>query len=506
MTFPLSLDIRRIIPRWRSSRLAIATGELALPVAHEKQLPYDFDFLLRKKILWENNNQIEFAAELVSSALSLGIYSEAEKAAEFILENEQLATTTVFAIAEELLIRLGKKPSQNRLDSTPEVIQISVIQTQIHNIKKSLIQYPRNALLWVDLSQAYIILGQLEQSRMAMLRAIYLEPDNRFVLRSATRLFIHLDDPERAYNLLNERTITKRDPWLLAAEIATATVAGKTSKLIRQSKFLLEAKNYEPYHLAELASALASIELTNGASRKARKLFQVSLISPTENSVAQSVWAKQWISSLEIDKAINNTPRTFEAQTWNAFLMLDWRHVVDAAKTWMADEPFSSRPAIFGSYAASIGLEDFDESERFSRFGLIANPTDHTLINNLAFSLAKQGKIDEAHKLISNINRPSPVLTTDIAIEATEGLIHFRKGEIVEGKAKYLNAIEVSRRNALPKLQALASMYFAQEMHSAEEWDEATAISFAEEASRKVSGPDITTLLEKIKKIHENKQ
>jgi tetratricopeptide (TPR) repeat protein len=501
MTFPISLDTRRIIPRWRNSRLAVATGELALPAAAEKNLPHDLESILKKKLLWETNHEIEFAAELVSSALSLGIYSEAENAAEFIVENEHFVTPTVFAVAEELLIRLGKKPFQGRLDSIPEIVEINDIRTRIHNIRNSLIQYPRNAFHWVDLSQAYIILGQIKQSHEAMLRAIYLEPNNRYVLRSAARLFIHLDDPEHAHDLLTMREVTKKDPWLLAAEIATATVAGRTSKFIRQSKILLDARNHQPYHLAELASALGSIELTNGAVRNARKLFQTSLISPTENSVAQSVWAKQWINSLEIDNAINNTPRTFEAQTWNALLLLDWHRVVKAAQIWMADEPFSSKPAIFGSYAASVGLEDFGETERFSRIGLVANPTDHTLINNLAFSLAKQGKIDEAHTLLSNLSRPAPNLNTDIAIVATEGLIHFRKGEVEEGKAKYLQAIELSRRNSMPKVQAIASMYFAQEMHNSGQWNDITAISFAEEASKKVSGPDVTALLEKIKKL-----
>jgi len=497
MTLTLPIDVRRIIPRWRDSRIAIATGELVFPRSNRSRSISVLGEFLEKKQQWQENHQIEFAAELVASALSQGLIYEVSDAAEFLLENEDKTTPTVFAIAEEVLIRAGKRESTSRLESIPEIIEVPKLYSRIHNIRLALNNYPRNALLWVDISHTYTILGQLQKSRDAMIKALFLEPNNRFVLRSASRLFIHLDEPDYAHRILIDRPITRQDPWLLAAEIATATVAGQTSNLIRQSRDILSRGNHQPYHTAELASALATLELSKGSSRNARKLFQTSLIRPTENSVAQSVWAKQWLNSLEIDEAIKITPRTYEAQTWSSFFTFDWKRLMKFAEVWLADELFSSRPAIFGSYAASVGLEDFRSAERFSRIGLRANPSDYTLINNLAFSLAKQDKLDEAFDLMENLSRPAPTTSSEIALEATEGLIHLRKGDIQQGKAKYLHAIELSRHNSLPKLQALASIYYAQEMLRVGGLELSSVIAFDDEAFRKAPDPDVNSLCQK---------
>ena len=499
MTHSFPIDTRRIIPRWRDSRIAIATGELVIPRSSQRGSTRVYSDFQTKKRLWEESQQIEFAAELVAAALSEGLMTEALDAAEFILDHQDTTTPTVITIAEEVLVRAGKRDPKNRIESTPEVIELNKLHAQIHTVKSSLNNYPNNALLWADLSHAYVMLGQLQKSRDAMTNALYLAPNNRFVLRSASRLFVHLDEPDYAHRLLIDKPVTREDPWLLAAEIATATVAGLTSPLIRQSRNVLNSGPYDPYHTAELASALGNLELAKGSSRNARKLFEASLIKPTENSVAQSVWATRLLGSLEVDKAIQATPRTYEAHTWQSYFSSDWGRLIEFAGIWQADEPFSSRPAIFGSYTAAVCLEDFERSEQFCRIGLRANPTDYTLINNLAFSLAKQNKLVEAFDLIKNLSRPVPIISTEIALEATEALIHIRQGDIQIGKTKYLHAIELSQINSLPRLGALASIYYAQEMLRMGDFEYPNAVAAAEEALRRIPDPDLGSLFKKLK-------
>ena len=52
--------------------------------------------------------------------------------------------------------------------------------------------------------------------------ALQLAPTNRHVLRSASRLFLHLDDSERAYDIIAQSDATVDDPWLIAAELSFA--------------------------------------------------------------------------------------------------------------------------------------------------------------------------------------------------------------------------------------------------------------------------------------------
>jgi tetratricopeptide (TPR) repeat protein len=332
-----------------------------------------------------------------------------------------------------------------------------------------------------------------------MTKALILAPVNRFVLRSAARLYMHLDEPDRARSILANEVVLRNDPWLLAAEIAISNVTGITSKFIRNSRDILTQKNYHPFHTAELASALATLELSSGASRKARKLFESSLESPTENSVAQSTWAKRWLPTLEVNNAITATPGTYEARARNAYLLQDWNGVVAASMDWLLDEPFSSRPAVLGSFAAATGLEDYELAVNITRNGLIANPNELGLINNLAFSLANLNKPHEALKELQTASRPAPNHATEVAFKATEGLIDIKLGNWQTGQAKYLDAIALANKESLHKISALASIHYAREMVNIGQLSLNDAIGFVEKISSKYSDPDVDWLIKKLK-------
>jgi len=65
-----------------------------------------------------------------------------------------------------------------------------------------------------------------------------------------------------------------RDPWLMAAEIAVATVAELPAKMVTLARAALVGRRHDPYHLGEVASALATLEANAGNNKAARKLFQ----------------------------------------------------------------------------------------------------------------------------------------------------------------------------------------------------------------------------------------
>ena len=59
---------------------------------------------------------------------------------------------------------------------------------------------------------------------------------------------------------------------------------------------------------------------------------------------------------------------------------------LECAESWFIDMPFSTRSAIFGHHIASVWIEDYNTALKFSLAGLISNPENPILINNMIIS------------------------------------------------------------------------------------------------------------------------
>jgi hypothetical protein len=93
-----------------------------------------------------------------------------------------------------------------------------------------------------------------------------------------------------------------------------------------------------------------------------------------------------------------------EATAWDAQRDQEWKKSTNAARLWQVQQPFSSRPALFGAWIENTVLERFSHGEDFLTVALKSNREDLTLTNNLAFSLAQQGKIDDANRILHQSN------------------------------------------------------------------------------------------------------
>jgi tetratricopeptide (TPR) repeat protein len=226
---------------------------------------------------------------------------------------------------------------------------------------------------------------------------------------------------------------------------------------------MLTGKNVPPLHLSELAGALASTELWAGNSRRAGKLFTQSLIDPTENALAQGVWASRDVSIDQMGKVLQAQPNANEAQTLSTFWAGRWPDSVAFSEKWAQDEPFSTRPFLHGSFLASSALQNPGEGERIARLGLRVNPHDPGLLNNLAFSLVGQGKPTEAKEAIRDVPFEHAPQHSKICLLATKGLIEYRLGRPAEGRKLYQEAISRAAKLNLIPLKARALLYLARE-------------------------------------------
>jgi hypothetical protein len=340
------------------------------------------------------------------------------------------------------------------------------VSERFASLKKKLSFNPRLALTWCDLSLAYCTVGNVEKARHAMDIAQRLAPTNKFITRSAARFHIHIEEPDRAHHVLLKHPDLKSDPWLLSAEIATAAVAEKTSRFLKFAQRSVVEDRWSPELSTELAAAVGTEELCSGSNKAARNAFNKSLIAPTDNSLAQATFVARGTTGIELERAAP-LQHAFEAEVYRAWSAGDLRQALDGCQLWLGDEPFSSGPAVLGSYLAMVGLGDTAEADALASRGLTANPKDVVLLNNRVVVLAEQDEESQAIQLFNSIDferaepRHRPLLT------ATAGLLFCRYDSFELGARLYESAISYFRERGDHESGLLAELYFIREMKNA---------------------------------------
>jgi len=490
---PLTWD-RKMVPRWRSAAASAATGELQ-PLRTETRSPVpppDRAELELRIDEWRSTRTVSFAADLVGVALVLDEYEAGRDAAEFLLQTETPATELARSLAAHLL-----EPEQQQL-AFPEAAgttdDLTRFRARIRDLRARTRLDPRDVLAWVDLAHMYVSLGLADKAVHALQAPLALAPDNRFVLRSATRLHVHRDEPERAHAVLLSSDRTSQDPWLLAAEIAVADLTGERSRFVRRGRAMLESGSHAPLHTAELAGSIATLELEAGKLRLARQLFRAGLVEPTENTVAQVEWANSKSAQPVVERVQLDIASAFEARALHAISKGEWEDAIDESWNWLRDERFSPAPGIVGSYVAAMGARDFASSAAIAQAGLFANPKNQTLRNNLAFALINMGYTPGAATHLDMIRPPWDTDQTEETVLATRGLLAYRTGDTALGRARYEEAVRMGLAKGDRRWLALASMLFAREEALASAPGALDAIKRAVAIADEVPFPEVQVL------------
>ena len=261
---------------------------------------------------------------------------------------------------------------------------------------------------------------------------------------------------------LRDRSVITRDPWLLAAEVSITSTVKVPSLFAKSAYKVVEDENFSESARTELYSSLATLELETGGSKKARRLFEKSLIAPNENSLAQALWARKLLAASRVIEPTANVVRRFEADARAAMQEDNYDVALDEGTKWFQDQPFSKRAALFTSYLSST-LEKYENSVHILNSSLRANKGNAGLVNNLAFALGSIGKVPEAQDALSKIDPTTIDESADVALCATSGLLAFRKGLLDLGRSLYREAIEKASQLGLKNYESLAKIYLARE-------------------------------------------
>lgn len=488
---------RRIIPRWRDFWTAIALGELsqnqrslADRSTRQANVPSE------AKKAWLENRALWHALDFASAAFVRGELEDPElpAAARKILDHPDVSPMAAQRLARSIL-----SPSGEALEvADPIEERVEDIRKRIRLQRQRLHVDPRNAIGWIDLALLYTINGSLRKAEHAVEIAYKLNPNNRFILRSASRFFAHIGDFGRSLKILRDSEALATDPWLIAAEIGLASLAETDPDTPRLGRRLLENLSLPEFSTTELASALGTMELLEGRPKKAKKLFRASLGKPTENSLAQAEWASKQVGELGVEPVKIVVPRNYEVSALHGQAFGNWEIALDNALKWWRDQPFSSRPAVVASYLWSTVFEEDEKSIEIIKASLLSNPQDRVLTNNLAFALINVGKTGEAEETLRAVDPTAEDDTSSITLLATHGLLNFKKGAHARGRALYLEAIDRARLLREERLETMATLYLAREEWFANLPTKAETLKRATKLAEKSAEPDVRLILDRV--------
>lgn len=470
------LQNRRIIPRWRSPSEAVE-GTKARVRSAESNASAGTSWITRLT---------ESFAQLPSKATAVELYETAFLyGKEQLIPAEALKLTEHFRESSSALIR-STQENDLVLSSKSETAEHQLSHhferaaANIKLIRKSLTLNSDRPLAWSELARHYLAVGEDKKAVKAMQAALHLGKTSRYVARAATRLFIHVDKPDRALHVLHRHAGVRYDPWLLAAEIATNSIIGKTSAHIRTARSIITSNQSSPRDISELSAALATIELVSGAHKKAKALFNLSLTDPTENTVAQAQWASERDSKIVIPVQAWDTPASNEARALAFRNSRQWGDAMRACAAWLADEPYSVRPSALGSFMGLLP-EHVVMAEQFASAGLKSDQHNSLLLNNRAVSRAYQGKLSEAFDDVKNALNDKTA-REDALLLATLGLVAFRGGQPNLGREYYSLSVEWFSFEKDRRSVAAALLHWAKE----EVRIDSTASPAAERIAKKV--------------------
>lgn len=460
---------RNVVPRWRSSSMTASTNEAAFGLAKRKS-DYGVE-LAQSDEEFTLTPTVPIASELMFLANEAGSADLAQKAANFILEKKSLiSSTSLIKFAGSITgtdAAGGKVPQFTGKAFLAEGRQLLSLEY-------------RNPVLLMDMARELTSLGHHQSALRYVRAAVAMAPASRFIVRSSARYFLHIGDEDQAHEVLRRSPNIKTDPWILASELAVATIRNRPSMLSKPMfRSLLDAKHVGPER-SELVSAVATMELKSGSNKIAKQLFHKALASPNDNSLAQAEWAADKLK-LVVDERALRTPLSFEANSNHAYRRMEIGEAIAHAKNWALDEPFASRP--FGSLNFFYSLEDDYVNALQSVEQAIRIEHEERLILQLnrLFAKIQLGQIDESYAELLRLSQHSDAKSHAVHLLADYGALAYATADILQGRLFYERAIELARKR--------------HDTHS-----EGQALAFYARAAIAHGDPQVTEILERANK------
>lgn len=487
MIQPEASNTRHTIPRWNTINTSIALGEMDSYAIRPKSLNQnrknELDLLLGE---WEHEQSLPLAVEIISANRFVESNVDISNVLTFI-KNLESAGTKLPLLVQELIDKENETTVERML---PLNYRESISRT-----KKALAQFPRNPLMWSELGREYLVSGEIKKSEKAMHVALSLAPNDRTIVRSVARLYIHTGELDKARYYLDNCDLVNIDPWILASEIALLNQMGKSSRLVKRGREMLLNQNYSPLALSELASELSTMDFSSGNSKQGKRKIQIVQNHLHENAFAQLVWVNKNVYNLSHLIAEAPSPScNFEAIAKSHYFMGEWNKAFQYTGKWLEYQPFSREPALLGSYIAADLIGDVKKAHEAICCGLKSNPNDSTVVNNYIYISILMSNFSTAQEYMKKASAQFDI-SADVLLTATNGLLLYRTGYPDAGLEKYKEAVAIADKQKDDVLQCRAAIYLAREEkrvgHDISPW-----IKYIDKYSKEAFFSDCIPLLE----------
>lgn len=457
MTSLIGSSSRSVVPRWRQSSTFGSSPE-ASPISTRNVVVTMDDWADISYFDWQKHRTAGYLADAFSAAIYEGRQEYKNELAKCVLQFGDKVPRYLQSLAADIV-----SDSSGDVSQAPNVKDFGnfdreILSQVVRRLKNKILFSNRNAFLWHDLGLTYTLLGEKEKAEKAMLASLKLSGSHRLIARSAARFFLHEGQSDRAKDTLIRADGFNKDPWLLAAHVATSQSAGEQSRYLRKAKSIFD--NFDKGRIvSELGMALATEELMYGKSKIAKFLVRESKVGATENAIAQGVWLSERLNISLFERKDEIEQLAFEAIARDAYYKSDWDSSLKNAVCWLRDQPFSSNAALFSSFVASTFKQDFVFAEKIVRLGLQSSPSNWMLKNNLVVSLAEQDKIASAELEFGAIPIPDKKAVEFPTWLATNGLLKYRSGDLVGGRSFYAKSYDLLKERKDTPLQVVAAIY-----------------------------------------------
>lgn len=422
---------------------------------NQNLVEYKQDDLTVKLEEWKKEKSRSLAGDILSHAIVTDQIKYVEEVKKSLLNDKNDLISQWIFNREKPIINLNK---------------------QISNNKKKLIIEPKDAFTWVDQAINYFEKGQVEKSKKCLESALTINKDSSFIVRNASRLYSHFGDNGKSISILKKSKLYNYDPQILSAEIAFSQIENRKTRGIDIGRKLINNENYSYYQKSELSGAIGTLEYFEGNYKKSELLFDQSLIDPTENSFAQSLWYK--IEPIP-SQAFLQYMKSNEIQAHHHAMLDKFEESYIFAKGWINDEKFSIRPYKTASHIKGVIMEDYLEGfnimqegilkQRLIKGNAIGKEEEMDYMNDLAYFLLKSNRLEEAQKytnsMMSVILKKGKLNEHEHVNLATLGLLAFRSGDSNLGRKLYRKSIEYFvKKNQLYNAGSAFLNYFEEEI------------------------------------------
>lgn len=425
---------RRLVPAWKPYN--VSSPEVQ-PIKFQERPQGDIGEYVSE---WASHQNMANAGDLLTAAIvqNRSDIPEVMNAAQYVLNCETFVPSAL------------KKQAASFINRSSDIIvdhQNLDIFKRIAELKSTLIKYPTDAIAHIEIARCYLMLGILPKTELHIRYALFIDPNNRYIVRCATRFYIHIKKWEEALRVVRKSCLVQHDPWLMATEISISQINKKTSRNIKRGRNFIASDNFSAFDLTELRSAIGTEEFMSGAYSKSRRLFNDSLLDPNSNSLAQARWL---VSNKDLElnfERVNLCKGQFiEAKSYQAFEKGNYTEALNDAREWLKIEPYSTRTVLYAYNIAVNYLEDTLQGEELLKDAIRTHKNNPVLLNDYAYTLAYNGKPDEASVIINKIKLDESEGSglVDIYVTATKGMIAFRQQDKEKGEKLYAEAIHKS--------------------------------------------------------------